>query len=86
MHKAYVGFRADNTESVCHRYPSQNDLANLIRKIQIAEGHVDCFATGKTHCEQMGCRWRKDCLPESAEDAPAEPESAPSNKERETTS
>ena len=37
-------------------------MANLIRKIQIAEGHVDCYATGKTHCDQMNCRWRRDCL------------------------
>ena len=49
--------------------------ANLIRKIQIAEGHVDCFATGKKHCEQMACPWRKDCLPESSEVAPSEAES-----------
>ncbi len=38
--------------------------ANLIRKIQIAEGHIDCYATGKTQCEQMGCRWRGSCLGE----------------------
>ena len=38
--------------------------ANLIRKIQIAEGHIDCYATGKTQCEQMGCRWRASCLGE----------------------
>ena len=36
--------------------------ANLIRKIQIAEGHIDCYATGKTQCEQMACRWRGSCL------------------------
>lgn len=39
--------------------------ANLIRKIQIAEGHVDCFATGKTVCDQMACRWRNDCMGEA---------------------
>ena len=38
--------------------------ANLIRKIQIAEGHIDCYATGKTQCEQMACRWRGSCLGE----------------------
>lgn len=43
--------------------------ANLIRKIQIADGHVGCFATGKTQCDQMGCPWRNDCLPRAA-DAP----------------
>lgn len=40
--------------------------ANLIRKIQIADGHVGCFATGKTHCDQMTCPWRNDCLPNTA--------------------
>ena len=45
--------------------------ANLIRKIQIAEGHIDCYATGKTQCEQMACRWRGSCLGElSAFDDP----------------
>lgn len=39
--------------------------ANLIRKIQLAEGHVDCYATGKTECDQMGCRWRRSCLNEA---------------------
>ena len=40
-------------------------MANLIRKIQLAEGNFDCFATGKNHCDQKACRWRKDCLPGS---------------------
>jgi hypothetical protein len=47
--------------------------ANLIRKIQIAEGHIDCYATGKTQCEQMACRWRGSCLGAGNEcDAPDE--------------
>lgn len=50
-----------------------SSVANLVRKIQLAEGHVDCFATGKTRCDQMGCRWRAECL----SDAPPEPESDP---------
>ncbi len=54
--------------------------ANLIRKIQIAEGHVDCYATDKKNCEQMTCRWRKECLPESSEKETSEPESALINK------
>ena len=36
--------------------------ANLIRKIQIVEGHQDCYATGKKQCDQMNCRWRDSCL------------------------
>ncbi len=39
--------------------------ANLVRKIQRAEGHADCFATGKKNCDEMTCRWRDDCLDDS---------------------
>lgn len=37
---------------------------NLIRKIQLAAGVTDCFATGRTSCDDVNCRWRKDCLPD----------------------
>lgn len=46
--------------------------ANLIRKIQIAEGHIDCYATGLTQCEQMNCRWRRSCLGPANEAGEAE--------------
>lgn len=42
---------------------------NLIRTIQLAEGHSDCFMTGKTRCGEMTCRWRNDCMTNSAEPA-----------------
>lgn len=45
--------------------------AHLIRKIQLEQGHVDCFATGKSGCDQMTCGWRMECLGGSPEDAPA---------------
>ena len=48
-----------------------SSIANLIRKIQLAEGNFDCFATGRSNCEQTACRWRKDCMSESAECAEA---------------
>jgi hypothetical protein len=38
--------------------------ANLIRKVQIAQGHCDCFATGKPVCDERACPWRNDCLTE----------------------
>ncbi len=44
---------------------------NLIRKIQRAEGHVECFARGKTECEQMECSWRRECLANSEPHLPA---------------
>jgi len=55
-------------------------VANLIRKIQIAEGYIDCFSTGKSQCDQMACQWRKDCLPPSGEQTLTEPETGLSNK------
>ena len=69
------------------------NVANLIRKIQIVEGHADCFSTGKQDCQQMTCRWRKDCLPESAGNEPtavpneksAKPQSEHNNKRSEKT-
>lgn len=60
--------------------------ANLIRKIQIAEGHLDCFATGKTRCDQMTCRWRVDCLGASSEVVPVESECTVPNKNSEASS
>lgn len=39
---------------------------DLIKKIQIAEGNFDCFATAYAGtCDQMGCLWREDCLKSS---------------------
>jgi len=37
---------------------------DLIKQIQKAEGHFDCFATPiMGECDQMECLWRSDCLP-----------------------
>jgi hypothetical protein len=41
----------------------------LIRKIQRAQGNLDCFATGKSSCEHIQCPWRVDCLGESDADS-----------------
>jgi len=40
-------------------------MPNLIRKIQVAQGNPQCFATGKLSCDQAPCPWREDCLPRS---------------------
>jgi hypothetical protein len=35
----------------------------LIRAIQKAEGHAECFATKHiTGCEQIDCLWRGNCV------------------------
>lgn len=44
-------------------------VANLVRKIQLAEGHLDCYSTGKVHCKEMSCRWRLKCLADHTETA-----------------
>lgn len=56
--------------------------ANLIRKIQLAEGHVDCYATGKRQCAQMNCRWRDSCLNNAG--ASADTEQRPGEQRDET--
>jgi hypothetical protein len=46
---------------------------NLIRRIQHAAGHFDCFATARVwNCSQFECRWRKDCVLKSIESVPAD--------------
>ena len=40
---------------------------DLIRAIQRAEGNFDCYGSAaEGYCDQEGCLWRGDCLPESA--------------------
>ncbi len=41
--------------------PKKMKKTELIRAIQVKEGHTPCYKT-KTECGQMDCIWRKDCL------------------------
>ena len=43
------------------------DLTHLIRSMQRAEGHSDCFGTAVRNCDRMDCSWRKYCLEDSLE-------------------
>ena len=37
--------------------------AELIKKIQLAEGHFDCFGSpAEGYCDQEECLWRSDCI------------------------
>jgi len=36
--------------------------ADLIKKIQEAEGNFTCFQTASDYCDQDRCCWRTDCL------------------------
>ncbi len=36
--------------------------AELIRRIQRAEGNFDCFGSAKDYCDQLECCFREDCL------------------------
>jgi hypothetical protein len=40
------------------------DITTLIRSIQRAEGHTDCFQKGIIDCDQVDCKWRSFCLEE----------------------
>jgi hypothetical protein len=43
--------------------PATMNKTELIRAIQIAEGHSECFATKHiTGCEEIDCSWRGDCI------------------------
>jgi hypothetical protein len=42
--------------------------AHLVRKIQVAQGDVDCFQTGRQGCTQVACRWRQECFQGSIDD------------------
>jgi hypothetical protein len=44
-------------------------VPQLVRKIQLAQGNQDCFATGKRSCQQTQCPWRDDCLVPSDTDS-----------------
>jgi len=38
------------------------DKKNVIRAIQIAEGHIACFGTRPvSECPEISCIWRLDC-------------------------
>ena len=43
------------------------DLTHLIRSMQRAEGHSDCFGRAQWHCDRIDCTWRKYCLEDSYE-------------------
>jgi len=36
--------------------------AELIRRIQKAEGNFDCFGTATDYCDQSECCFKEDCL------------------------
>ena len=38
------------------------DITALIRSIQRAEGHTDCFRKGIIDCDQFICKWRYICV------------------------
>ena len=46
--------------------PGRMRKPDLIRAIQKAEGHFDCFGTASGFCDQQDCAWRKDCLGKNA--------------------
>ena len=49
-----------------------SDLTRLVRSLQRLDGVRDCFRSGQTDCDGIGCAWREYCLalPEEHADAP----------------
>ena len=43
--------------------------AELIRRVQKAEGNFDCYGTAKDFCDQLQCSFREDCLKLSSPEA-----------------
>lgn len=37
---------------------------DLVRAIQLIEGNPQCFRTKRRHCDETGCMWLGDCIPE----------------------
>ena len=44
--------------------PKTAKKPEIIRSIQQAEGNFPCFGTSDGSCDQYGCAWRGDCLPD----------------------
>lgn len=42
--------------------PGKMKKTDLIRTIQMKEGHMPCYQTDAESCDQMECCWRSDCL------------------------
>lgn len=40
------------------------DIDAMIRSLQRAEGHVDCFRQDRNPCEETECAWRVYCVDE----------------------
>lgn len=62
-----VGFKIQllekaRIEDAFNPKPSHVDIVKLIRSIQRAEGNIDCYRQGETHCDRMDCAWRDHCL------------------------
>ena len=44
--------------------PARKNKLELVRAIQAIEGNPQCFRTRSRHCDETGCLWLEDCIPE----------------------
>jgi len=44
--------------------PNYLDIVGLVRSVQRAEGHNDCFRRELCDCDQLDCPWREKCFKE----------------------
>ena len=49
----------------------ESDLTRLVRSLQRLDGVRDCFRSGQTDCDGIGCAWSEYCLALSEEAADA---------------
>jgi len=63
------------SEGAFNSKPNYVDLVNLVRSIQRAEGHLDCYRRDRRQCGRMDCVWRDHCLKAPAGSSKVENES-----------
>jgi hypothetical protein len=47
-------------------------LDAVIRNFQRTEGHIDCFNTMKSNCEELDCKWYDICQQKDQDFVPEE--------------
>jgi hypothetical protein len=55
--------KLENHHGSCENYV---DISAMIRSLQRAEGHTDCFRQDIDPCEEIECAWRIYCVEENS--------------------
>lgn len=57
----------EKTAKAMHLRRDFCDVTGLIRSIQRAEGHSECFRRDHVGCDQIECAWRSYCIEDSGQ-------------------